>query len=137
MTIELTQALKESILTQLENGVGLVKICQQSAMPSRTTVLKWARENEDFRAECVRARAATAEYSAEIQIDLVDKMLAGELTPEQVRVALSALQWRAAKLDPSRYGDKIQQEHIVNLDEVAALLRGRARLAALKAPKDD
>ncbi len=38
---------------------------------------------------------------------LIDRMFAGELSPNAVRVALQNMQWRAARKNPKRYGDRI------------------------------
>ena len=39
--------------------------------------------------------------------DLTHRMLAGELDPSAVRVALNNMQWRAMRMNPKRYGDRV------------------------------
>jgi hypothetical protein len=66
--------------------------------------MRWAADDDDFGTEYARAREAQAEV-------MDDKILtaAGEAKadPQAARVQIDAYKWRAAKLAPKRYGDKI------------------------------
>jgi hypothetical protein len=105
MTWELTEDLENEIIEALENGVGLLKWCKGDDRPSRSTVLKWQRENKDFRAKCAHAREAAGELAAENQGEIIERTLSGEIPSDIARVAISGLQWRAAKLASKVYGD--------------------------------
>ena len=78
-------------------------------MPSRDTVMRWQRDNQEFAAICGRAR--------EWQADLMDDMIlsaAIQCKPDTAnadRVKIDAFKWRAARLAPKRYGDKVSLEH--------------------------
>ncbi len=106
---DFTEELADRICDELMGGKSLVTICQADDMPHRVTVIRWMASNEAFATRCARAREA--------QADLMDDMIldvAMACTPESApadRVRLSALQWRASKLQPKKYGDKITQEH--------------------------
>jgi len=97
--------LAEKICDLLADGLSMVKICERENMPNRSTVLRWMAANDDFAARSARAR--------ELQADLMDDMIldtANACTAETAaadRVKISAYQWRAAKLLPKKYGDKI------------------------------
>lgn len=39
--------------------------------------------------------------------DIEDRTLSGSIDPAAARVVLASKQWRAAKLAPKRYGDKL------------------------------
>jgi hypothetical protein len=62
-------------------------------------------DNKDFEAKCARAR--------EMQADLMDDKIieAAEACDEEnyqsTKVKISAYQWRASKLAPKKYGDKL------------------------------
>jgi precorrin-4 methylase len=106
MTWTLTPEIETQILEHLENGFSLVKICAQEKMPSRSTVLRWQRENPDFDAKCVRAREAQGEFAAEKLDDINDKVERGELEPAAASIISSNLKWKASKLYCKKYGDK-------------------------------
>lgn len=89
-------------------GHDLVSICLQPGMPHRATVYRWASGDPEFATRIARAREGLAEYF-EHRIGVE----AEACTPENARavhVKIGALQWRAAKLAPKKYGDKIAQE---------------------------
>ena len=101
-----TPEVEETILNGLMSGLSLVKVCEQEGMPERTTVCKWMASDEDFSTRCARAREFQADLSDDKLIDIVEKVEAGGISPEQARVMASILQWRASKLLPKKYGDK-------------------------------
>ncbi len=107
MTWELTPELEAAILTRLEDGEGLVAICGDDGMPSRSTVLRWQRENTQFGARCAHAREAQGDLAADKQLEVAQATLDGQITADVARVVISAMQWRAAKLSPRKYGDKL------------------------------
>ncbi len=77
-------------------------------MPDRGTVIRWMDQEPDFAAKYARAR--------EVQADAMDDLIletAEKTTPENAaanRVKIDAYKWRAAKLKPKVYGDKVQTE---------------------------
>lgn len=105
MTWELTPDLEDEILTALENGMGLRKWCGTDGKPSRSTVLRWQRENTAFGAKCAHAREAAGELAAEEHYDVTRDCLAGIVPPDVAGRVLSAMQWRASKLASKTFGD--------------------------------
>jgi hypothetical protein len=89
----------------LMDGKSMRQICDEPGMPNRSTVLRWMEERPDFASKCARAR--------ELQADLMDDLVLEEAktctndNAQAARVRIAAYQWRAAKLAPKRYGDKI------------------------------
>lgn len=87
------------------DGKSMRQICDEPGMPNRSTVLRWMEERPDFASKCARAR--------ELQADLMDDLVLEEAktctndNAQAARVRIAAYQWRAAKLAPKRYGDKI------------------------------
>ena len=111
MTWELTPDLEHKILSQLEDGISLVKICAADDMPSRGTVLNWQRENDDFCTKCARAREACGDLAADALDDINDKVEKQILEPAAANVISSNLKWKASKLAPKKYGDRLQTEN--------------------------
>ena len=85
------------------------KLCAPEDMPDRGTVVRWLAEHPDFAAKYARAREAQADTMDDLILEEAEKV-----TPETAaasRVKIDAYKWRAAKLKPKVYGDKMQQEH--------------------------
>lgn len=106
MTWKFTPELEEKILSQLEAGISLVKICAADDMPSRRTVLYWQRDNADFCTKCAHAREACGDLAADKLDDINDKVETQALEPAAANVISSNLKWKASKLAPKKYGDK-------------------------------
>lgn len=77
-------------------------------MPGLRTVFGWLEEYPEFRIKYAHAR--------EVQGDVMDDKIltvADNCTPETAladRVKIDAYKWRAAKLAPKKYGERIEQE---------------------------
>lgn len=106
-----TLEIAESICTRLAGGESLVRICEDDGMPHRITVIRWTETNADFATKCARAREAQADFLHDDMASLEERTLSGQVDPQIARVVLSSKQWRAAKLAPKKYGDKVTQEH--------------------------
>lgn len=103
------QAIADKICARLSTEpISLLKILRDDeSMPSHETVYRWLKENAAFRDEYARARSDQADADDEAISDVRERMLAGELTPEQARVAIDSLKWQAGKRKPKVYGDRI------------------------------
>jgi hypothetical protein len=96
--------LADLVCDRIADGESLVAICAEPAMPSLRTILRWAEENELFAAEYARARDAQAETLASKVIDAAD---GADEDHQAAKVKIDAYKWRAAKLSPRKYGEKI------------------------------
>lgn len=79
-------------------------------MPAQRTVLEWLSQNDDFRGKYAHAREAQADTMDDRILEVADNVESGKLAPDAARVVLGALQWRAAKLKPKKYGERIDIE---------------------------
>ena len=103
--------IADQICKRIASGEGLRAICRDEGMPGRQTVLDWLDSEKflEFRAKYARAREAQGDY-----LDEEMQEVANSATPESVHVArlrVLTMQWRASKLAPKRYGDKVELEH--------------------------
>lgn len=73
--------------------------------------MRWLAEREDFRQDYARAREAKADADADGISDIAARTLKGEYDPQAARVAIDAMKWAAAKMQPKKYGDKIDVNH--------------------------
>ena len=96
------------IWRRLIEGESMRSISRDPAMPSRFTMLEWLRAKPEFQTECARARTLQADLMDDMIRDIIETV-----TPESApadRVKLAALQWRASKLEPKKYGDRVTAE---------------------------
>lgn len=98
-----TPAIGEEICARLADGESLVSICRDPDLPGLRTVMRWAAEDDAFGTEYARAREAQAEVMDDKIITTADEIT----DPAVARVQIDAYKWRAAKLAPKRYGDKL------------------------------
>lgn len=100
-----TPEMEEAIINGLMDGYSLVQICEPDTMPNRRTILRWMEDCTAFATRCARARELQADLMDDKIIQVIDDVNADNATA--MRVKLAALQWRASKLAPKKYGDKL------------------------------
>jgi hypothetical protein len=104
----LDYGILDALTERLVSGESMREICEDPQMPSQTAVYLAMIDSPNFRRGIARAREAQQEALIDSTIDIAD-----EATPETCNVAklrIWARQWRAAKLAPKVYGDRIQVE---------------------------
>src|SRR5689334_9626997 len=67
-----TPEIAEQICQRLKEGETLRQICRSEGMPSKTAVLHWLRDREDFRAQYAHARELQTDHWADEIIDIAD-----------------------------------------------------------------
>lgn len=105
-----SEEIAQDILCRLMDGQSLRKICQDDAMPARSTVHLWLANDEAFSDRYARARDAQADTLADEILDISDGENAAA-DPQRDRLRVDARKWLAGKLRPKVYGDKQQVEH--------------------------
>jgi hypothetical protein len=106
MTVEFTQKMSDYICEQLAEGRSLISICKDDNVPSRGTINKWIRENEEFCANIARAREEQADYYLDKQIEFTELATGDDF--QLRRFQADNLKWVASKLRPKKYGDKLE-----------------------------
>lgn len=124
-----TPEVVEEIVNRLANGEGLWKICVDEHMPARATVLRWTREDKDFRDQYESARRLAADAmdddidrvardgGRDIIIEERDGIRVERVDHENIqrsKLIVDALKWRASKMRPDIYGDRLAHQ---TLDE--------------------
>ena len=103
-----TPEVEDEIFNRMISGEGIVQICapdRDDFLPSERTFYKRLTEDDAFAQRYARAREAQAHREAE-EI----RQIADTATSEDVNVArlrIDARKWRAGKLAPKVYGDKV------------------------------
>lgn len=102
---EFSQELFDRICERIAEGESLRAICQDADMPSVTSVMRWLSADAGLGEQYARAR----EMQGDGEFDKA-REIAFAATPETVQVArlqYDAVKWRAGKLRPKVYGDKV------------------------------
>lgn len=115
-----SQDIADAICERLASPESLRSICDDDDMPSKTTVLRWLRQNEEFRAQYARAREDQADAFADEILDISDdgrrdyaKDEDGNDVVDHDHIQRSKLRvetrkWLMGKMAPKKYGDRLQ-----------------------------
>lgn len=121
-----SQELADVICDGLVEGKSLRRICAGEGMPSASTVCRWLGNSAAFREQYARAREAQADALFDEILDIADdsrndvKIVGREGEEYEVcntefvqraRLRVDARKWMASKLQPKKYGDKVDLNH--------------------------
>ncbi|CAH2603195.1 protein of unknown function [Rhodovastum atsumiense] len=98
-------AVAALICERIAEGASLRRICAVAGAPSATLVRRWLAETPEFRRRYARAREDQADTLAD---EILDE--ARGVRPDNAqakRLLLDALKWRAGRLKPKLYGDRV------------------------------
>ncbi len=96
-----------AICERIANGESLRSICDDDKMPSKVAVLDWLNEDSTFATQYARAREEQADHYADEIIEIADV----EKDAAKARNRIDARKWKASKLKPKKYGDKLDLNH--------------------------
>jgi len=127
---------KATILSLIADGKSLKSICddEELKLPSRPTIYEWLASDEEFSDNYTRAREDQADFYADEIIDIADT----EPDANKARVRIDARKWKASKLQPKKYGDKIDVNHSGSIEHLTdeqlesrlAILLGKAGIGS-------
>lgn len=95
----------EPLCERIASGEGINEITADDDMPSERTVYYWQAKNPSVCSRIARAREAQQDYEADNIIKMADAATAEDW--QVVKLRIWARQWRASKLAPKKYGDKL------------------------------
>lgn len=114
----LSDELVEEICDRLAGGESLIGICRSRHMPNRSTIRRWLVKGSDevggpaiseFCAKYARAREDQADALADEILEVA--RIVTEKNANAKRVLIDALKWRAGKLKPRVYGNRVDHSH--------------------------
>lgn len=111
-----TPVLASKFCGEIALGNSLRSVVKREDMPSHTAIYEWLAKYPEFAEQYARAKADSGDSDADKIEEIAERVLNGELEPQQARVAIDAYKWTAGKKRPKKYGDKIQQEISGKLD---------------------
>lgn len=101
--------LIEAFLSEVASGESVRSLAGTNGFPSEKAVYLQMAKDPSFATRMAAARATQQDREMDACIHMAD-----EATPEDwqaVKLRIWARQWRASKLAPKKYGDKIGVEH--------------------------
>ncbi len=114
----------KSILSEIEEGASLRSVLRKDGMPDSTTFYNWIDSDESKQKAIQYARACEkrAESIFEDILEIADESSgdkkyteSGEVIDSEYvarsRIKIDARKWMLGKMQPKKYGDKIQTEH--------------------------
>lgn len=127
---EQAQAIKARVCLEIAEGKSLRSICEADDMPAAETIRAWLIEDGSFSVQYARAREEQADFYADQIIDIADEAKDANLA----RLQIDARKWKASKLQPKKYGDKIDLNHSGSIEHLTdeqlesklAILLGKA-----------
>lgn len=93
----------ELICQRIEEGESITAVCKETGMPSVRCFYR-ALTDQNKQQRYARAREVQMLGEADRILDVASDK---SLTPEDRRVEVDARKWRASKLAPKRYGDRL------------------------------
>lgn len=112
-----------------QDGLSLRDALMQGNMPSSQTFYKWIDEDEEKSKRYARACEGRAESIFEEILDIADESHSDkkvlddgrEVTDSEVvqrsRLRVDARKWVLSKMNPKKYGDKVQQDININTEQ--------------------
>ena len=99
--------LADEICDRITEGESIYQLCRSDHMPHYTTVWRWLDTHDDFASKCARARELQAEFMDHKIMEVAENC--GKDDAYAAKVKIAAYQWRAMKLAPKKYGDRLDQ----------------------------
>ena len=120
-----TQEIADEICERISNGESLRTICLDEHMPGKSTVFRWLSANEAFQDHYARARELQAETLFDDVLEIADDArndwmerrgeedvgwaVNGE-NIQRSKLRIDARKWMAGKLQPKKYGERVEHE---------------------------
>lgn len=111
------------VCKEIESGRALRNVLKDENMPSTSTFYQWLENNEDKAKQYARATEVRAEVIFDDILSIADQNESDTYINEngvevvnndviqRSRLRIDARKWVLSKLNPKKFGDKIQQEH--------------------------
>jgi len=99
--------IQEHLVAELQTGRSLRQVCGDEGMPDFRTVQRWIVADPAFAVRYARARMAQADTLFDRMEAVEEAVSAGTMDSHAARVVLDSMRWRASKLAPKVYGDRL------------------------------
>lgn len=112
----------DDICARISEGESLRSVLRSEGMPNRNTVYEWLKHDESKANQYARATNDRADTIFDEMFDIADDGANDKVVIDGVeklnmdhiqrsRLRIDTRKWALSKMNPKKYGDKIQQEH--------------------------
>jgi hypothetical protein len=105
--VEEVAEIQERVVAEIQTGRSLRQVCGDEGMPDFRTVQRWVVADGQFAVKYARARVAQADTLFDRMEEVEEQVSAGTMDSHAARVVLDSMRWRASKLAPKVYGDRL------------------------------
>ena len=105
--IEEVTEIQDRLVAEIQTGRSLRQVCKDEGMPDFRTVQRWIVSDGSFAVKYARARMAQADTLFDRMEEVEEAVSAGTMDSHAARVVLDSMRWRASKLAPKVYGDRL------------------------------
>lgn len=127
----LTQQQFEMVILDMHSGLSLKKSLEKHQITA-TTFYNAVESNHFFNTAYASAQRARAELLADEVVDIADT----ELDPQRARNRMDARRWYASKMQPQKYGDRIDLNITERVDIGGAIAEAKRRALPSRFPED-
>ena len=111
---EYTDEIADRICEAIIEGKALYKLCKGDDFPSERVVYYWLDQFPEFVQKYERARELQQDRASDEIVEIADETT----DPNKARLQIDARKWRASKLAPKKYGDKLDLNHSGSLERL-------------------
>jgi hypothetical protein len=121
--------IQDKVVDAIQTGRSLRQVCADDGMPDFRTVQRWIVADGQFAVKYTRARVAQADTLFDRMEAVEEAVSAGTMDSHAARVVLDSMRWRASKLAPKVYGDRLDVSVTdTRISITGALAAAQARL---------
>jgi hypothetical protein len=110
-----SEEIADRICERIIEGAALYKLCEEDGFPGEKTVYQWLDKHEDFAQKYARARELQQDREADKIVSIADETD----DPNKARLQIDARKWRASKLAPKKYGDRLDLNHSGAIERIS------------------
>ena len=131
--------IKGEVIDMLAEGTSLRRICDDEAMPNRSTIMRWLDEDEEFATRYARAK----EIGLDNRADKLEEDIEAEQDVQRAKLKFEYGRWYLSKLSPKKYGDSAMVRHAdadgekLKSDDTAIVTRLAALASAIQGRDND
>lgn len=97
---------KAVIIGRMAQGKSMAEVCRRRHMPNKKTVMDWLSNDPTFAENYRDAYRDREQHYFEEIVEIADT----EPDPKRAKVRMEAREWTLARMNPKKYGQRIQQE---------------------------
>jgi hypothetical protein len=106
-------AIMEELMSEIANGKDLSQLLlkdKDPRFPSYKAIRSWIAQSTKYQKMWATAKMAQAECEFEKTSEIYDQLMSRQLDPKAAKVGLDIIRWRASRLYPKKYNERLVLE---------------------------